>query len=186
MAMQAGHYAVTVQGHNTGDDEINLGSTEVGFDMIVQPALIPIRSDEYGRSVIDFLFAGMERMAVIIRSLHYSPTSMKEALKYMSGTLGTLKHTSGVLFQPLADLSRVTVTLRLYPTSGAAYSIGAFTSYEFEYAYPAERADFNFSSTKLFTIPFGFVILPDTTSGQEFFTMIATPDKATLPALLEV
>lgn len=146
MAMIAGAYSITF-------NAVEVGVTETGFNCSLTPALVPVRTDEYGRSTIDFIFAGVESGFVRADVIFGSKTDFTFATLFPWLTVGTLNTTPGMLVEAGS----------LFKTLVLDGIIAARTNYSFAKAV-CMNAQRNFSSTRLvtYTIEWQVCITPAT------------------------
>jgi hypothetical protein len=153
MAMIAGAHKLTF-------NSIELGVTERGFNCQIAPAQLPIRTDQFGRSIVDMLFGGIETGMVTAAVLEGSTTAAA-ALNYASLypwlTAGALNTLPGTMYSTGSLLkSLVLYNLR---TSATAYTFAKTVVVD------AQR---NFSSTVPVTWTIRFLTIIDPSNNTLF------------------
>jgi len=142
---------------------VDIGRTEVGFEMIARPSFNVIRADETGRTPVEALFTGMEDIIVRVDLLEWSQAAgfqnWAAILDYLhqNNTEGKVEQSGTLVNENLAD------QLVLTPLEGEAADVGALGTttagtYTFPKAYPLEPVRTVFSSQRLRSLSVGFFV----------------------------
>lgn len=138
---------------------VDLGVTEVGFEMVQRPSFVPIRTDELGRTPADGIWTGVEDIIVRIESIQWTVARWAAVMPWIHKGSGSAEGTvmaSGTMLS--SQLTTGVGELKLRPMTGSAQTLHGNTQMTFERAYPLEPVRSVFSSQRLRTIPLGFYV----------------------------
>lgn len=144
-------------------DGINMGRTEVGFEMIVRPSFNVIRADETGRTPVEALFTGIEDIVIRVDGIEWSNNIWAKALHFITwdavtGAGSTSAPDEGVVVPSGSLVSREVGSLVLTPLTAKALSGNDGGIYTFAAAYPLEPVRTVFSSQRLRSASMGFFV----------------------------
>lgn len=161
MAFISGAYSVTYGG-------VDMGQTEVGFEMSGRPAFNVIRADESGRTPIDAIQTGVEDLIVRIDFITWSAALWGKSVPWMYYGSAMGSNLAGQLL--VGNTGPANSSLVLTPITGPAQSASGGT-YTFTKAYPLEPFRDVFSSQRLRTRPTGFYIFGTVNAGTKVASM---------------
>lgn len=162
MAYISGAYSVTYGG-------VDMGQTEVGFEMTGRPAFNVIRADESGRTPIDAIQTGVEDLIVRIDFLTWSRALWGSSVPWLYNASVLGANLAGKL---LVGNSGPATNLVLTPITGPAFTASPNGGvYTFTKAFPLEPFRDVFSSQRLRTRPTGFYIFGEVNASTKIATM---------------
>lgn len=137
---------------------VDIGRTEVGFEMVMRPSVNPIRADETGRVPVDGIFTGVEDIVIRFNGIEWNTTQWNAVIDFarQGGTEGQIEEAGSLMSTTLCDQLVITpITGEAAAIAGGNTTAGTYT---FPKVFPLEPMRTVFSSQRLRSFDLGFYV----------------------------